>query len=231
MSALHLPGWAILFDCDGVLVDSDASVAEAWTTWALEYDLSPAEVADAVHGRRACDSVDALLGAGTRRAATALERINQLELDSAATVTPVPGAAALIEAIPTGRWAVVTSGTRALATARLRAAGLALPQILITSDDVTQGKPAPEGYSSAAALLGVDPQQGIVVEDAVSGVRAARAADIRYVVGVSARALETDADVVVGDLTSVRWSDGLTFSSALRPVDAKNEVARRVGDS
>jgi sugar-phosphatase len=104
------------------------------------------------------------------------------------------------------RWAVVTSGNRILARARLSAAGIAPPEVLITADDVSNGKPDPEGYLAAADRIGTAAGRTVVFEDADSGVRAARAAGVGTVVGVGVRALDTDADVVVEDLRGVSWT-------------------------
>jgi len=208
-SARDLPADAVLFDCDGVLVDSDASVVAAWSRWSRDLGLDPAEVVPQVHGRRAADTVEALV-TGPERAA-ARERIDRYELDAAAEVTAVPGAVSLTAALATGRWAVVTSGTRALATARLAAAGVVAPAVVVTADDVSAGKPAPDGYRLAAERLGVDIARCVVVEDAASGVAAARAAGVAAVVGVGERALATDADVVVRDLRDVAVVAGATL--------------------
>ncbi|MGH8860673.1 MAG: HAD family hydrolase, partial [Jatrophihabitantaceae bacterium] len=111
---------AVLFDCDGVLVDSDDSVRAAWTRWARDLSLDPDVVTNLVHGRRSADTVAQLVPAGARDAAAAL--IDRYELEDAAAVTAIPGAADLARSVP--RWAVVTSGRRELALARLAAAGL-----------------------------------------------------------------------------------------------------------
>jgi sugar-phosphatase len=208
LTAVTIDAAAVLFDCDGVLVDSDASVASAWTRWAAVYGLGPEMVGDVVHGRRAADTV-ALLIDDDRRAA-ALADINSFEVEDAATVTSIPGAVQLTDEMPDGTWAVVTSGNRILAAARLAAAGVSAPAVVVTADDVTDGKPHPEGYRSAAERLSVDPALAVVLEDADAGVRAARAAGVAAVIGVGERALESDADVVIRDLTWVSWTgDGL----------------------
>jgi sugar-phosphatase len=206
------PGAAIacqglLFDCDGVLVDSDASVRRAWSRWARSYGLPPDEVTQAVHGRRSADTV-ALLIEEDRRA-EALARIDRYEVEDAATVTAVPGAEALLRSLPGPVWAVVTSGVAVLARARLAAAALPEPTILVTADDVAAGKPAPDGYLAAAGALGLPAAQTVVLEDSGAGVAAARAAGVGAVVGVGARALATDAAPVVADLTGIRWHAGV----------------------
>ena len=192
---------AVLFDCDGVLVDSDASVLSAWSRWARDHALDPDEVTAMVHGRRSADTV-ALLVAEAERAA-ALARIDRYEVEDAAGVAAIAGALDLLRSVP--RWAVVTSGTRALATARLAAAGLPLPSVLVTADDVQRGKPHPEGYLAAARGLGVDPARTVVLEDAQAGIDAARAARVAAVVAVGARG-ELTGDARVPDLTALRWT-------------------------
>jgi sugar-phosphatase len=146
--------------------------------------------------------------------AEAYDAINTMEVDSAATVTAIPGALDLVNSIPGGQWAVVTSGNRILAAARLAAAGIPQAGVAITADDVTDGKPHPEGYRAAAAGLGLEPALTVVLEDATSGVLAARAAGVGAVIGVGERALETDADVVVTDLRGINWTgEGLRISN------------------
>lgn len=195
---------AILFDCDGVLVDSDASVYSAWRRWAVEQSLDPDEVSLVVHGRRSSDTIAALLPPERRAEAAAL--IDRFELEDAASVTAVAGAADLVAAVP--QWAVVTSGTLELATARLSAARLPIPSVFITAGDVRRGKPDPEGYLAAARGLGVAPAQTVVLEDAAAGIAAARAAGVHAVVGVGRPGLDADAHVI--DLTELRWTgDGL----------------------
>jgi sugar-phosphatase len=191
----------LLFDSDGVLVDSDASVARSWTRWSRHYELDPEAVLAVVHGRRAADTVVELLP--QRLHAIALERISTYELEDAAAVAALPGARELTAALPDRAWAVVTSATSALAAARLAAAGIAPPPALVTADDIAAGKPAPDGYQLAAWRLSAPLSECVVLEDAGSGVAAARAARVGCVIGVGQRALDTDADVVVPDLRSV----------------------------
>jgi sugar-phosphatase len=179
-----LPAGALLFDCDGVLVDSDLSVHRAWTRWAQSYRLDPDAVFAVVHGRRAADTVAVLIQSDLQ--AEAIRRINRYELEDAASVGAIRGAKKLTISLPPEIWAVVTSGTTALATARLMHAGITRPAILVTADDVAAGKPAPDGYLRAAAGLGVG-----------------------AVVGVGERVLDAGADVVVADLTGLAWSGGI----------------------
>lgn len=200
-----LPCTAVLFDCDGVLVDSDPVVVRSWTRWSQRLGLDPDVVLATVHGRRAADTVAEFVERAGREAALAL--IDALELEDADDVTVIPGAAALLASIPAGRWATVTSGSPVLARARLVAAGLPVPDVLVTSVDVTHGKPHPEGYLAAAAQLGVPADECLVLEDSPAGIRAARAAQVRHVVRVGDRELgDLRADAEVADLRSLRWT-------------------------
>jgi mannitol-1-/sugar-/sorbitol-6-phosphatase len=196
----------LLFDSDGVLVDSDASVRTAWTRWADQYGLGAGRVNDAVHGRRSADTVAALLPAEQVR--DALADIDRYEVEDAARVTALPGAADLLASLPGGSWAVVTSAVTALATARLAAAGLPLPEVLVTADAVERGKPEPEGYLTAAARLGIAPADCVVFEDAPSGIQAARAAAVGTVVGVGPRSRGLDVDLTIDDLSQARYHEG-----------------------
>ena len=204
-----LPCSAVLFDCDGVLVDSDDVVTRSWTRWSRAMRLDPEAVLATVHGRRAADTVAAFVEPDGRAAALAL--IDALELEDATDVAPIPGAAALLGSIPTARWATVTSGSPVLARARLVAAGLPVPDVLVTSADVVRGKPDPEGYLAAASHLGVPAGRCAVVEDSPAGIRAARAAGARYVLRVGDRDLgDLEVTAEVADLRGLAWTgDGL----------------------
>lgn len=195
---------ALLFDADGVLVDSDASVELSWSRWARQWNLDPVAVLATVHGRRSMDTVALLIDPNQRR--QALADVDRYEIEDATAVTTCPGAAEFLSALPPGSWAIVTSGARALATARLTAAGLPIPRVLITADDVPRGKPDPIGYRQAARLLGVPAQDCVVFEDSPTGIAAGTAAGAT-VVGVTRRALNSDAAVVVPDLSGLRWAE------------------------
>jgi sugar-phosphatase len=170
---------AVLFDCDGVLVDSAASVERAWRRWATERGLDEDAVVAIAHGRRTEDTLRDL-GFSDDLAAE-VERLEGAEVADAASVSAFPEAALLLSSLPREAWAVVTSGTHALVTSRLAAAGLPLPSVLVTAEDVAAGKPDPEGYLEAARRLGRPPADCLVVEDAPAGVEAAIAADMRVV--------------------------------------------------
>ena len=170
---------AVLFDCDGVLVDSATSVERAWRRWAAERGLDGDAIVAVAHGRRTEDTMRELGLSGDLGAE--VEHLEGYEIADAASVHAFPAAAALLPELPPGSWAVVTSGTRALATSRLAAAGLPLPAVLVTADDVAAGKPDPEGYLEAAQRLGRAPAECVVLEDAPAGVQAALAAGMRVV--------------------------------------------------
>ena len=201
-----LPCRALLFDADGVLVDSDASVERSWTRWAERWGLSPADVYATVHGRRSADTVALLIDPEDRPAA--LDDIDRFEIEDAEGVTACPGASEILASLPAGSWAVVTSGTRALATARLQAAGLPTPAVLITADDVEAGKPDPAGYMAASRELGVPIEECLVLEDSPAGLAAGIAAGAQ-VLGVSDRAGAAGAEDVVRDLAGCTWMGGV----------------------
>lgn len=171
--------------------------------------LQPEVVLPSVYGRRSADTVAHFMPPAKQ--AASLELIDRLELEDATAATVIPGAAELLAAIPGHRWATVTSASKDLAQARLAAAGLTAPAVLVTAGDVSRGKPHPEGYLAAARRLGVPAYECVVVEDAPAGIRAARAAGVRHVVGIGTRDLgEDQPDALVPDLQSVRWTgDGL----------------------
>ncbi|MBO0731922.1 MAG: HAD-IA family hydrolase [Acidimicrobiaceae bacterium] len=196
----------LLFDCDGVLVDSKAAAEEAWSAWSAHYGLDTAEVLTGIHGRRSVDTVARHLPQTLRAEATAL--IDRLEIGTAYRATPVPGAATLVSKLPPLSYAVVTSAPARLCHARLAAAELPLDRVLVTSEDVAHGKPEPDCYQLGAERLGVGPADCVVFEDSAAGIAAARAAGAGFVVGVGADAGAHGADVVLADLTSLDWQDG-----------------------
>lgn len=197
---------AILFDLDGVLVDSTVVVERHWCIWAEQHGLQGEVILANAHGRRTIDTLHAVashLHLDLEQEATLLEK---REIEDTEGLIAVPGAIELLGELPSHSWAVVTSGSRNLATTRLQAVGLSIPQTFITAEQVRQGKPHPEGYLKAASLLGLEPQDCLVIEDAPAGIRAAHAAGNR-VIGVTTTfsAAELDeADFVVPSLASLR---------------------------
>jgi len=195
---------AILFDLDGVLVDSTGSVTRQWRRWAEEQDLEPDKVVEIAHGVRTIEIVRRLAPHLDAEAETL--RLEKREADDHEGVSVMPGAAELLKAIPEGRWCVVTSGTRYLATARLQLGNLPMPQVLVSADDVSKGKPNPEPYLMGAKLLGVNPAECLVVEDAPAGIRAAHAGGMKAI-GITStyRAAELqEADAVVQKLGQIK---------------------------
>lgn len=169
----------ILFDLDGVLVDSTPCVARIWTDWALKHQLDPDHVVHVTHGQRTIDSVRELTP--HLDAQTETNEIERLEIEYSEGLVALPGAKQLLESLPPDRYTVVTSGTRPLATTRLRAVGLPVPPRMITANEVSQGKPNPEPYLAGAALLGLTPEACLVFEDAPSGILAAKAAGMTVI--------------------------------------------------
>jgi mannitol-1-/sugar-/sorbitol-6-phosphatase len=167
----------VLFDLDGVLIDSTPCVSRVWRQWAMEKGLDPDRVVHVAHGRRSVETI-ALVAPALDAEAENLE-VERRELADTEGLTVFPGALELLCALPLGKWTIVTSGTRPLATLRLQVAGLPLPERMVTADDVTQGKPHPQPYLKGAEILGLNPVDCIVLEDAPSGLKAARAAGCR----------------------------------------------------
>ena len=168
---------AVLFDMDGTLVDSDAVVDRSWSRWATEFGLVPAEVLAVAHGNPAMATVAHFLpDASTADRTAAWSRVFDLEVNDVDGVVAKPGALELLGTLERIGlpWAVCTSAPAQLAKVRLTAAGIA-PSVLVTVDDVSRGKPDPEGYLRAAELLGVPVKRCLVVEDTVVGLSAGQA--------------------------------------------------------
>jgi mannitol-1-/sugar-/sorbitol-6-phosphatase len=173
---------AIVFDLDGVLADSTAAVERAWRRWAGEHGLAAADVLAIAHGRPSRDVVREL--APHLDAAEQARLVDGWEVRDTEGVAALPGALECVALARRGSWAIVTSGGRELATGRLRAVGVPLPEVLVTADDVARGKPDPEPYERAARELGVPAGECLVVEDSPPGIAAARRAGM-FVVAVA----------------------------------------------
>ena len=207
----------ILFDNDGVLVSSIASVNRCWRRWAAHYGIPNADQVQVAHGTRAVDmmlslkpDVDLVEG---------LRLIVDLEMADVADIEVLPGGRSLLTSLPSERWAIVSSATRRLLVARLEAAKLPLPDWIVSADDVVNGKPDPEPYLRGAELIHAAPADCLVVEDAPSGVHAGKAAGCRVlgVLGTSTveELLAAGADWVVASLEHVRAessADGLKLT-------------------
>jgi len=170
---------AILFDLDGILVDSTPAVARVWARWAADHGIEPALAIAQAHGRRSIETIRAI--APQMNAEKENLAVEQMEIEDKEGVTAIPGAARLLNSLPQDRFAIVTSATRGLARARLGYAGLPLPRNLVTADDVTKGKPSPEPYLKGAALLRISPRDCLVFEDAPAGIASAHAAGMQVI--------------------------------------------------
>jgi sugar-phosphatase len=195
---------AILFDMDGVLMDSTPSVERVWRTWAAKYGLDQERIASLAHGRRSIETIRAV--APQLDAEKENIVVEQMEIDDKEGVTALPGAAELLAHLPPDRFAIVTSATRPLAVARLGYAGIPVSRHMITANDVIHGKPSPEPFLKGAALLGFAPVDCLVFEDSPAGIASARSA------GMKAIALQTTypadqlqaAHAIIGDLADVK---------------------------
>jgi mannitol-1-/sugar-/sorbitol-6-phosphatase len=200
---------AMLFDLDGVLIDSTPAVTRVWHRWAVEHGFDPETVVHLAHGRPSRITIRELLpNADISRENREVER---REIEDLEGVVLLPGAGQLLNSLPPERWTIATSCTRGLAEVRLRAAGLPIPKAMVTATDVKIGKPDPEPYLKAAAKLGFAADDCIVVEDAPAGVRAGKAAGARVIAFLTTmirRSLEdASADWIVQNCTDITASD------------------------
>lgn len=208
---------AILFDLDGVLVDSTPCVTRIWSAWAREHGLDPEHVVHVAHGQRTIETVRMVAPHLDAQAET--DRIEQREIEDTDGLRVLPGAKALLDTLPPERYTIVTSGTRQLATKRLQVAGLPVPSRMVTADDVTRGKPDPEPYLAGATVLAVQPRTCLVFEDAPSGVRSAKSSGM-LAIGLTTtyrREELSQADLIIASLEVVRVaaaepSEGLVLS-------------------
>ena len=166
---------AFLFDMDGTLLNSIAAAERIWTRWALRHGVDVATFLPTIHGVRAIDTIARQQLPGVDAQAEA-ERITREEIEDVEGVVQVPGALAFLESLPPERWAIVTSAPMALALRRMEAAGIPRPGVMVTAEDVSDGKPNPTCYRLAAERLHVAPQECLVFEDAEAGIRAGEAA-------------------------------------------------------
>src|ERR1700730_7647937 len=204
MTQIHCA--ALLFDMDGVLIDSTPAVARVWSRWAIERGFDPEEVVANSHGRPSLMTVHEYLPNADHEAEN--REVERREIEDLEGVIPLPGALDLLASLPADRWTIVTSCTRPLAEVRIRAAGLPLPKKMITSNDITHGKPHPEPYLKGAASLGLPPTECVVLEDVPAGVRAGKAAGAKVIAlqtTVSESALrEAGADWILNNCAQIR---------------------------
>jgi sugar-phosphatase len=194
---------AVLFDLDGVLVSSTQAVARQWRLWAQEQGIAPEEVVKIAHGRRTIEIIRLL--APHLDAEPEMRRLEAREAADTDGVEVIRGARELIHMVPADKWAVVTSGTRLLALSRLKLGGIPEPRVLVTADDVQEGKPDPAPYRRGAELLNIPVEQCVVIEDAPAGITSAHAAGMRAIAVTSTYpALQLrEAEAIVKDLAAI----------------------------
>ena len=193
---------AVLFDLDGVLIDSTSCITRHWREWTRQHNLDMAALMKVAHGLRTVETMRIV--APHLNAEKEAERFTDVEVADTEGVVAIDGALRVVQGLPKDAWAIVTSANHELAKARLKQAGLPMPQTLVSGDDVGQGKPAPEPYLVAAQRLGKAPQQCVVVEDAPAGIEAALAAGM-HVIGIAAThpREELDGTLIVTKLSDV----------------------------
>lgn len=194
---------AVIFDLDGVLIDSDAAIERRWREWAEEHDIPFKDVEAVYHGRPMIEVIEEV--APDLDPEAEIDRMRDVMTAAPEYVRAFDGVKDILDNLPPERWAIATSARRRTATNRLDHVGLPTPNVFITADDVTRGKPAPDAYELAAERLQVEPSDCIVFEDAASGVEAARRAGTR-VIGVATstdpEAL-SEADAVIPSMSTV----------------------------
>jgi sugar-phosphatase len=206
----------VLFDLDGVLIDSTPAVTRVWRQWALEHGFDPDEVVARVHGRPSLATVREYLPNADHAAEN--REIERREMQDADGIITLPGARELLLQLPAKRWTIATSCTRSLAEVRLRAAGLPVPERIVTSTDVTLGKPHPEPFLKAATKLGFPASECVVVEDVPARIRAGKAAGARVIAFRTtveeAELRRAGADFILNncaDVSVAHNSEGLTL--------------------
>ena len=196
---------ALLFDLDGVLVDSTPAVERVWANWARQRGFDPQDIVRRAHGRPSIATLRELLPNADHEAENRI--VERCEIEDLEGVVAAQGALALLKSLPPSQWTIVTSCTRALAEVRIRAAGLPVPAKFITSTDIQNGKPHPEPYLKGAALLGYPANDCVVVEDAPAGVRAGKAAGARVIgllpIATGSELVDAGANWTVKDCGSI----------------------------
>jgi sugar-phosphatase len=197
---------ALLFDMDGVLINSIPAVERVWSRWAAARSFNVHEVLRHAHGRPSIATLRDLLPDADHEAENRI--IEQAEIDDVDGIVPLPGVKELLAALPHDRWAIVTSCTRPLAEVRIRAAGLPTPGLFITANEITHGKPHGEPYQKGAAGLGFSPEQCIVVEDALAGIASGRNAGARVIAFTTTASIDdlvaAKPDWLVKDCSAIR---------------------------
>jgi sugar-phosphatase len=202
---------AFLFDMDGTILTSIASAERVWRAWAARHGLDAEKFLPTLHGKRTHDTIRQLGLPGVDPIAEAAW-ITAAEIEDVADIEAIHGAADFLASLPPERWGIVTSAPRALAKARLAAAGLPSANLLVASEDVARGKPAPDPYLLGARRLGFAPQDCLAFEDTSTGLQSAKAAGMESIVVTLTHThpMETDVFGVLdyADLRAVRTADG-----------------------
>ena len=205
---MSIPCHAVIFDLDGVLIDSQAAIRQRWQRWAAHHDIPFEEVKAVYHGRPMAEVIDAV--APNLDLQEEIARMDRLAAPEDGALRAFAGAEALLDALPNDRWTIATSGRRSTATGRLQAAGLPMPDTLVTADDVAHGKPAPDPYRLAAERLDFPADQCVVFEDAPAGIESARRAGAA-VLGIASHSPPEalrDATAVLDRLSDVQIEEG-----------------------
>lgn len=215
----------ILFDMDGVLISSIGSVERSWTKWAEEHGVDPEAAIKMAHGRRAIETVRALRP--DLNDVEELRHLEEMEVADNEGVASLEGVQRILQVLPANYWAVVTSATKRLALSRMRFGGIPEPKFVVTADHVIKGKPDPEPYLAGAKLLGLRPEECLVIEDAASGAKAGHAAGCKVLATLFSHSLESlsAADWVVRSLKDVQVrlfneQIEIEFEPVVRPVAA-----------
>ena len=205
---MSIPCHAVIFDLDGVLIDSQAAIRQRWQRWAAHHDIPFEEVKAVYHGRPMAEVIDAV--APNLDLQEEIARMDRLAAPEDGALRAFAGAEALLDALPNDRWTIATSGRRSTATGRLQAAGLPMPDTLVTADDVAHGKPAPDPYRLAAERLDFPADQCVVFEDAPAGIESARRAGAAVLGIASHRPPEAlrDATAVLDRLSDAQIAEG-----------------------
>src|SRR5215472_7509453 len=207
----------VLFDLDGVLVDSTPAVARVWAWWARKHGFDPDKTVREAHGKPSIATIRELLPTADHEAEN--REVERREIEDVEGVIPLPGALELLRALPPEKWTIVTSCTRQLAEVRIAAAGLPRPKRMVTSTDVKNGKPDPEPYLKGAQTLGVPGAECVVIEDAPAGIRAGKAAGARVIAfrttADDAELHEAGADWIVNDCSELSVELAITGEAFL----------------
>ena len=183
---------AFLFDMDGTVLNSIAAAERVWAKWALRHGLDVAAFLPTIHGKRAIETITALglPGIDAVVEADALLKAEAADLEG---IVPIPGAVAFLNSLPPERWAIVTSAPLELALLRMQAAGIPVPRMIVSGEDVTRGKPAPDCFLLAAKRLGVEARDCLVFEDAPAGIAAGEAsgASVMVITATHVHPIET----------------------------------------